>query len=74
MKSDNQLWYIGLMSEIEAQPKNAQEFLRPSEPSQDPEYLAWREAKIRKALADDLADPDGAIPQEKIWKKYGLEY
>lgn len=62
------------MSEIETQRDKVQDFLRSCEPSQDPEYLAWREAKIRNALAADLAEPDKAIAQHEIWKKFGLEY
>ena len=50
------------------------EFLRPQEPSQDPEYLAWRDAKIKRALAAADAAPEARIPQSEIWKKFGLEH
>ena len=62
------------MSDTKARSDDIHDFLRPCAPSRDPAYLAWREAKIRSALAADLSEPEKAIPLEKIWKKYGLEY
>ncbi|MEX2617198.1 MAG: hypothetical protein WD767_13965 [Alphaproteobacteria bacterium] len=62
------------MSKVDTESEDVQEFLNSSEPSRDPEYLAWREAKIRTALAADRADSRKATPQQKIWKKFGLEY
>jgi hypothetical protein len=70
MKTATLSWYNEFMSETDTQPDDVQDFLRPREPSHDPEYLAWRDAKIRGALAE----PEKAIPQHVIWKKYGLEY
>lgn len=38
----------------------------------DPDYLTWREAKIRKALAEADAHPEKLIPQHEIWKRFGM--
>jgi len=62
------------MSDIESRSDDIQDFLQPGEPSREPEYLAWRRAKIEKALAAAKASPEDRITQRDIWKKYGLEY
>lgn len=62
------------MSEAESKADDIRDFLRPGTPSKDPEYLAWAENKIRRALEADLAAPDDAIPQHLVWKRFGLEY
>lgn len=41
--------------------------------STDPDYLAWRDAKVTAALADAKAHPENRIPQSEVWKKFGLE-
>jgi len=43
------------------------------EESSDPDYLAWRDAKVSAALADVKAHPENRIPQSEVWKKFGLE-
>ncbi|NKB55366.1 MAG: hypothetical protein GKS00_03425 [Alphaproteobacteria bacterium] len=62
------------MGETKTQSDDIRDFLQPCDPSQDPEYLAWKEAKLRRALAADLAAPEAAVPQHEVWKKFGLEY
>jgi len=62
------------MSDTETKPDDIQDFLRPCEPSRDPAYLAWRKAKITRALEAARAAPEDRIPLHEIWKKYGLEY
>ena len=63
-----------VISEIKPRPENVNDFLRPAAPSQDPAYLAWRDAKIKRALAAAEAAPEKSIPQRQVWKKFGLEY
>ena len=41
--------------------------------STDPDYLSWRDAKIRAALAEAKAHPEKRLPQAAVWKKFGLE-
>ena len=41
--------------------------------STDPGYLAWQEAKIKKALQAAKDHPERRIPQAEMWKKHGLE-
>ena len=49
-----------------------EEMTQPCEPSTDPAYLAWKEAKIRRAL-EQAKDRSKMIPAEKVWEKFGLE-
>ncbi|MBT4046055.1 MAG: hypothetical protein HOF11_21325 [Rhodospirillaceae bacterium] len=49
------------------------DLVRDVQPSQDPAYLAWRDAKIARALKAAEAAPERRIPQREIWKKFGLE-
>ena len=41
--------------------------------SDDPDYLAWRDSKVRAALAAAKAHPEQRISQIEVWKKFGLE-
>ena len=41
-------------------------------PSADPDYLVWKENKIRKALKE-AEDRSSMISAEKVWEKFGLE-
>ena len=42
--------------------------------SKDAEYLAWRDAAVRRALAEARAHPEKMISERAIWEKFGLEY
>lgn len=42
------------------------------QPSDDPEYLAWRAAKVEKGLIE-AEDRSTLIPAFKVWKSLGLE-
>ena len=42
------------------------------QPSNDPEYLAWKEAKIKKGLAE-AEDRSKLIPAHQVWEDLGLE-
>lgn len=47
--------------------------LRPAgAPATDPDYLAWKEAKIRKAL-EQAEDRTQLIPASKVWEQFGRE-
>lgn len=47
--------------------------MRPvNEPCVDPAYLAWKKAKIRKALKE-AEDRSKMIPAHKVWEELGLE-
>ncbi|MFQ5562066.1 MAG: hypothetical protein ACE5FO_00710 [Parvularculaceae bacterium] len=43
-----------------------------NEPCVDPAYLAWKKAKIRKALKE-AEDRSKMIPAHKVWEELGLE-
>jgi hypothetical protein len=60
------------MSKIKAPPASLDEHLKP-EPSETPDYLAWKEAKIRRALAAADEHPERRVPAREIRKKFGLE-
>jgi len=50
-----------------------EEHLRPAgQPCADPAYLAWKEAKIRKAL-NQSRDRTQMTPAHKVWEELGLE-
>jgi|GEM_PF-5486201 len=59
------------MSKIKAPPASLDEHLKPG-PSEAPDYLAWKEAKIRRALEAADEYPEGRIAAREIWKKFGL--
>jgi len=60
------------MEEVDAK-QDLEDHLRPAGgPSNDPEYLAWKEAKIRRAL-EQSKDRTQMIPAHKVWEKFGLE-
>lgn len=61
-----------IMSEID-QEQNLDDHLRPAgAPTTDPDYLAWKEAKVRKAL-EQANDRSNMIPASKVWEQFGLE-
>lgn len=41
--------------------------------SDDPEYLAWKDAKVSAALTAARAHPERRVAQAEVWKKFGLE-
>lgn len=41
--------------------------------SKEPDYLAWYDKKVNNALAESMAHPEAAMPQEEVWKKFNLE-
>jgi len=59
------------MSDLRENP-TFEELTQPCEPSTDPDYLAWKERKIRKAL-EQAQDRSTLIPAAKVWEKLGLE-
>ena len=42
--------------------------------STDPDYLAWKEAKIRNAREDARRSPDKLISHAEMRKRLGLEH
>ena len=54
--------------------QDLKEHLTARGPSNDPDYLAWKEEQIKKALKFAEENPDKMIPQEEVWKKLGLAY
>ena len=55
------------------QKPSLKELLTPGPESSDPDYLAWKKAKIERALEQAKAHPEERITQKEIWKKFGLE-
>lgn len=51
-----------------------EDLTRPTQESTDPEYLAWRDAQVREAMAQVRAEPDSVVPLRDVMKQYGLEY
>lgn len=51
-----------------------EDLTRPAPESTDPDYLAWRDEKVRAALAQVRAEPDSVIPLRDVMKQFGLEY
>lgn len=50
-----------------------EEHLAPAgQPSSDPEYLAYKQAKVKKGLAE-AEDRSKLIPAHKVWEDLGLE-
>ena len=59
------------MSEIKTLSEMPEEHLKPGS-SDDLGYLDWKKAKIERALKAAKDRPERRIPQEEIWKKFGL--
>lgn len=49
-----------------------QEHLETRAESTDPDYLAWKEQKIKTGL-EQSKDRASMIPASKVWEKLGLE-
>lgn len=48
------------------------ELVESSGPSQEPDYLHWKEGKIKAALDALERNPQDRIPQHEVWRKFGL--
>ena len=64
--------YNGLMNDIETK-ETLDDHLTPAgQPSTDPEYLAYKRAKVEKGLAE-AEDRSKLTPAHKVWEALGLE-
>ena len=46
----------------------------PEQPeSSDPDYLAWKKAKVRAALREADEAPTDVVSQDEVWKKLGVD-
>ena len=45
----------------------------PADGAFDPAYEGWLKEKVSRALAAAKANPEQRIPQDAIWKEFGLE-
>lgn len=55
------------MSDIDHKP-TVEELTKPS----DADHFAWSEKKIRKAIADDEANPEGRASLDVVMRKRGV--
>lgn len=60
------------MSKVSIPPESLNEHLRPDGP-EGPDYAAWKDEKIRRALAAADKHPEKRKTQQAVWKKFGLE-
>lgn len=60
------------MNKVSAPPQSLDEHLRPDGP-EAPDYVAWKDAKVRRALAAAEKHPEKRTTQQAMWKKFGLE-
>lgn len=60
------------MSDIDTQDALDEHLAPAGRPSSDPEYLAWKQAKVEKALVQ-AEDRSQMIPAHKVWERLGLE-
>ncbi|WP_208348968.1 hypothetical protein [Pseudaestuariivita rosea] len=51
-----------------------EDMLRPQPESTEPDYLAWRDEKVRAAIEHSRKHPESLKPLRDVAKKYGLEY
>lgn len=52
-----------------------EDFIKITRPeSADPEYLAWKKAKIEAATKHANEHPDARLTEEEVWKQLGLQY
>ena len=52
-----------------------EDFIKVTRPeSTDPEYLAWKKAKIEAAIKHADEHPDDYLTMGEVWKRLGLEY
>lgn len=56
-------------------PLQIDELTRALEPeSSDPEYLAWKKAKIEAAIKEADAFPEDTLTEAEVWQKHGLDH
>lgn len=60
------------MSKVSAPPESLDQHLQPGETEQA-DYLAWRDAKVSRALGAADKHPEKRRSQQSIWRKFGLE-
>lgn len=58
------------MSKTQPEP-STDEMTEPADASGAPDYLAWVDIKIRRAIADDDANPEGRATLETVKKRHG---
>jgi len=61
------------MDQTSDKPLTVEEATTPQPESEHPAYAAWKDAKIRAALAEADADPDDTVTLEQMWKKHGVD-
>jgi len=64
--------YNGFMSNTDTKDELEEHLAPAGQPSSDPEYKAWKRAKVKKGL-DESSDRSKLIPAHKVWKDLGLE-
>lgn len=62
------------MDKAEILPDELKAHLEAMGESQDPEYLAWRDRKVREALEFARKHPEEMISEKEIWEFFGLDY
>ncbi len=60
------------MSKVSAAPESLNEHLQPGG-AERPDYLAWRDAKVKRALGAAEKHPEKRRSQQSIWQNFGLE-
>ena len=61
------------MSETSKIDDTLEEHRRPDEVRTDPDYLAWKEAKVREGL-EQAKDRSKMIPAHKVWAELGFQF
>ena len=61
------------MDQTKDRPPTLDEATTPQPESTDPDYLAWKDAKIRAAIKAADENPDGGVTLDEMWKKFGLD-
>ncbi len=61
------------MSDANQEPLTIEDATMPGPESTDPDYLAWRDARVRSAIAEADANPDDVLTQDEMWKKFRLD-
>ena len=63
--------YRRMMDDTKIKSPTLEEATTPQPDSDDPAYLAWKEATIRAALKEADENPDDVLTQEQMREKYG---
>lgn len=57
----------------DTEPVRAEDLTTVTEPeSADPQYLAWKRAKLAAASKHADEHPEEDVPLEEVWRKHGL--